>query len=136
MPYNVEDVMNKIKEKLTYFQKEMFSKTCFGAFLNITKFTHSPQLLHNLMCSKNLHHHTTPFYFPFFLWSLSNDPHNLYSPLKSNLVFQPCMVEFYFDQSRIRSTVVETIKFFRSMRGLKIFNNLLLFFFFQIILLG
>ena len=50
MPYNGEDVMTKIKEKLIDSQKEIFSKTCFGAFLNITKFTHSPQILHNLMC--------------------------------------------------------------------------------------
>ena len=35
--YNVENVMNRIKKKLTDSQKEMFSKTCFGAFLNITK---------------------------------------------------------------------------------------------------
>ena len=42
--------MNTIKDKLIDSQKEIFSKTCFGAFLNITKFTPSPQLLHNLMC--------------------------------------------------------------------------------------
>ena len=48
--YSVENIMNKIKDKLTASQKEMFSKTCFGVFLNSTKFTPSPQLLHNLMC--------------------------------------------------------------------------------------
>ena len=28
----------------------MFSKTCFGPFLNFTKFTPSPQIQHNLLC--------------------------------------------------------------------------------------
>ena len=50
MPYNIEDVMNRIKEKLTDAHNEMFSKTCFGPFLNFTKFTPSPQILHNLLC--------------------------------------------------------------------------------------
>ena len=50
VPYSIEDVMNRIKRKLIDSQKEMFSKTCFGAFLNFIKFTPSPQILHNLMC--------------------------------------------------------------------------------------
>ena len=50
VPYNIEDVMNRIKEKLIDAQKEMVSKTCFGLFLNFTKFTHSPHILHNLLC--------------------------------------------------------------------------------------
>ena len=50
MTYNIEDLMKRIKENLTDSQKKMFSKTYYGAFLNITKFTPSPQILHNLMC--------------------------------------------------------------------------------------
>ena len=48
--YCVEEVMNIIKAKLTYAQKEMFSKTYFGPFLYLTKFTPLPQILHNLLC--------------------------------------------------------------------------------------
>ena len=50
MSYSIEDVIDTIKDKLTNSQKEMFSKTCFVAFLNITKFTPSPQLLYNMRC--------------------------------------------------------------------------------------
>ena len=50
VPYNIEDMMNIIKEKLTDAQKEMFSKMCFGPFLNFTKFTPSLHILHNLLC--------------------------------------------------------------------------------------
>ena len=48
--HNVEDVMNRIKEKLIDSQKEMLSKICFGAVLNFSKFTPSPRILINLMC--------------------------------------------------------------------------------------
>ena len=42
VPYSIEDVINRIKEKLIDSQKEMFSKICFGAFLNFIKFKPSP----------------------------------------------------------------------------------------------
>ena len=48
--YCIEKVMNKIKAKLTYAQKEMFFKTYFGPYLYLNKFTPSPQILHNLLC--------------------------------------------------------------------------------------
>ena len=47
--YIVGNVIHTIEDKLTTSQKGMFSKTYFGAFLIITKFTSSPSLLHNLM---------------------------------------------------------------------------------------
>ena len=40
--YDIEDVMNKIKKKLTNAQKEMFPKNYFGPFSNFAKFTPSP----------------------------------------------------------------------------------------------
>ena len=41
--------INVISEKLTVSQKDLFSKTCFGHFLNIKSYANQDKLVHHVL---------------------------------------------------------------------------------------
>ncbi|XP_030480073.2 uncharacterized protein LOC115697276 [Cannabis sativa] len=47
--YSSYDVIQKIKNKLTSKQLEMFRKTCFGHFLDVSEFQFSGQIVHHIL---------------------------------------------------------------------------------------